>query len=326
MHVFITGGAGFIGSHLAEYHLARGDQVHVVDDLTTGSPSNLAAFENQPQFRFTEADILTWTDLERTVGWADRVYHMAAVVGMFRVLEDPVRVLAINISGTERVMRACQVSRWRPRLLIASTSEVYGHGYGSNLEEDSPLLVRVNSAPRWNYAISKLASETFGLSYARRAGGVPVTIVRLFNTIGTRQTGRYGMVVPRFIEQALMGGPVRVFGDGSQTRSFCDVRDTVAAIDALATSPDAAGQVVNVGHDQETSILGLAKLICKLVGVETDIEFVPYRHAYGQDFEDIMRRRASFERMRSLTGFEYRWSLETTLFDLINAHVFSKVA
>lgn len=319
VHVVVTGGAGFIGSHVAQFHIGRGDQVHVVDDLSTGSAQNLEGLEDHPNFRFTQADILTWPDLDKALGWADRVYNLAAVVGMFRVLEDPVRVLAINIAGTERVLRACQAGGWRPRVIVASTSEVYGHGMESRFEEDAPLLVGVDSAPRWTYAISKLANETFGLSYARRDGGLPVTIARLFNTIGPRQTGRYGMVVPRFIEQALLGKPLRVFGDGRQTRSFCDVRDTVVALDRLAANPASEGQVVNVGNGQEISIRALAERVRNLCASRSEIELVPYREAYGQDFEDIQRRATSFAKLRKLAGVEPRWTLEQTLRDLIEA-------
>lgn len=319
MHVFVTGGAGFIGSHVAEFHLARGDQVHVVDDLSTGTTENFADFASHPKFRFTREDILTWPELDKAVGWADRVYHLAAVVGMFRVLEDPVRVLAINIAGTERLLRACQANGWRPRVIVASTSEVYGHAMEARFEENAPVLVGVDSTPRWTYAISKLANESFGLSYARRESGVPVTVARLFNTIGPRQTGRYGMVAPRFVEQALAQAPIRVFGNGRQTRSFCDVRDTVAALDALAANRASAGQVVNVGNRQEISILALAEKIRTLAGSRSSIEFIPYRQAYGQDFEDIMRRTATFSRLQDLTGFRHRWSLEQTLSELIEA-------
>lgn len=317
MHVLITGAAGFIGSHLVEHHLAGGDQVHAVDDLSTGSRLNLARFDRHPDFRFTEADVLTWSGLDKAAAWADRVYHLAAVVGMFRVLEDPVRVLATNIAGTERVLRACRAGGWQSRVLIASTSEVYGHGSPGGFEEDSALLVGVDSAPRWNYAVSKLANETFGLSYAREKVPLPVTVVRLFNTVGPRQTGRYGMVVPRFIDQALAGVPIRVFGDGTQSRSFCDVRDTVVALDLLADEPGSVGAVVNVGNRQELSIGELAERVRAYCGSDSPIERVPYEEAYGQAFEDIRRRHASFSRLRQLTGFTPRWTLDDTLLDLI---------
>jgi len=317
MHILVTGGAGFIGSHLVEHHLAKGDQVHAVDDLSTGQRANVAMFEKDSRYRFTQADILTWSGLDKAIGWADRVYHMAAVVGMFRVLEDPTRVLAINIAASERVLRAVKASGWRPQVLLASTSEVYGHGAEGNFDEDAPLLVGVDSSPRWTYAISKLATESFGLSYAREANGAPVTVVRLFNTIGPRQSGQYGMVVPRFVDQALGGGTIKVFGDGTQTRSFCDVRDTAAALDALSSAPASAGQVVNVGNGQELSIEALAERVRTLAGSRAAIEHVPYQVAYGQQFQDIHCRRNGFAKLRSLTGFVPRWTLDQTLTELI---------
>jgi UDP-glucose 4-epimerase len=203
-HILVTGGAGFIGSHLVEYHLAKGDSVHAVDDLSTGTESNIAAFLDHPRFRFDQADILTWPALDKAAAWADRIYHMAAVVGVYRVLSEPIKVLATNVAGCERLLRAVHAGGWTPQVLIASSSEVYGSGINSNFREDSDLVIRSGAQSRWNYAISKLADEALGLSYARKYG-LHVSIVRLFNTIGPRQKGHYGMVVPRFVEQALNG-------------------------------------------------------------------------------------------------------------------------
>jgi len=322
MHVVITGGAGFIGSHLAEYHLAKGDKVHAVDNLSTGTLDNVTPFENHPGYRFSNADILTWPDLDKTMGWADRVYHMAAIVGVFRVLEDPVRVLAVNIAGTERVLRAVKAGGWRPHVIVASSSEVYGQGSGGgpgDFREDAQLAIESGATSRWNYAVSKLADEAFGLSYAREKNGQAVTVVRLFNTVGPRQTGRYGMVMPRFVEQALNGGPIKVFGDGTQSRSFCDVRDTVVAFDLLASNPASAGEIVNVGNNQEISIKGLAEKVRSLAGSNAAIELVPYHIAYGVEFDDIRRRCATFDKLRRLTGFRPKWRLDDTLLDLISA-------
>lgn len=321
MHVVITGGAGFIGSHLAEHHLSKGDKVHVIDNLSTGTFDNVRLFEGHPGYRFSEADILTWPDLDKTMGWADRVYHMAAIVGVFRVLEDPVRVLAVNIAGTERVLRAVKAGGWRPHVIIASSSEVYGQGAGKPEDylEDAQLSIESGATSRWNYAVSKLADEAFGLSYAREKNGQAITIVRLFNTVGPRQTGRYGMVVPRFVEQALHSHSIKVFGDGTQTRSFCDVRDTVVALDLLASNPATAGEIVNVGNNQEISIRGLAEKVRALAGSTANIELVPYHVAYGLEFDDIRRRCASFDKLRRLTGFRPKWRLDDTLSDLIAA-------
>jgi UDP-glucose 4-epimerase len=317
VHVLVTGGAGFIGSHLVEYHLGRGDSVHAVDNLTTGRVENIASFFGDHKFRFDEADILTWGGLEKATIWADRIYHMAAVVGVFKVLEDPIRVLSVNIAATERLLRMAATGQWKPQIVIASSSEIYGPTGSDLLREDDVLYVRSGAKSRWNYAISKLADEALGLSYARQHD-IPVCMARLFNTVGIRQTGRYGMVVPRFIEQALREEPITIFGGGEQTRSFCDVRDTVAALALLASTPQASGQIVNVGNDREISINDLANLVCQLAGKNSvGRKHMSYIEAYGQQYDDILRRRPSLEKLRALTGFQHRWPLEDTLDELI---------
>jgi UDP-glucose 4-epimerase len=316
MHVLITGGAGFIGSHLVERHLAKGDQVHVVDDLSTGTLDNIAPFMDLPNFRFDEADMLTWEGLSRAAGWADRIYHMAAVVGVYRVLAEPTKVLAVNIAACERLLRAVNDSGWKPQVVLASSSEVYGHNEESLLHEEMDLNVSTRVGTRWNYSVSKICDEALGLSYARRFR-IPVTVARFFNTVGPRQRGRYGMVVPRFVEQAVEGKPITVFGDGVQTRSFCDVRDTVVALDAVADEATTDGLVVNVGNDREISMNDLAALINARAGGRSVIQHQPYREAYGEDFEDIRRRRPALTRLRALTGFEHKFTLEQTIDDLI---------
>jgi UDP-glucose 4-epimerase len=315
-HILVTGGAGFIGSHLVEYHLAKGDSVHVVDDLSTGTESNIAAFLGHPNFRFDQADILTWAALDKAAAWADRIYHMAAVVGVYRVLSEPINVLATNVAGCERLLRAVHSGGWTPQVVIASSSEVYGSGINSDFREDSDLIIRSGAQSRWNYAISKLTDEALGLSYARKYG-LHVSIVRLFNTIGPRQKGRYGMVVPRFVEQALSGQPITVFGDGSQTRSFCDVRDTIEFLDAIASDAATAGEIINVGNDREISIRELAELIRERAHSQSPLKFIPYLEAYGEQFEDMPHRRPNLEKLRSLTKYRPRWTLERTLDDLI---------
>lgn len=316
MHVLITGGAGFIGSHLAEYHVGKGDAVHVVDNLSTGSLSNISPFLGHARFHFNEADILTWDGLDKAANWADRIYHMAAVVGVFRVLEDPIRVLATNIAGTERLLRKASAGNWKPQIVIASSAEVYGPTDAGVLQEDATLYVHSGAKSRWNYAISKLADESIGLSYARQYG-LPICIVRPFNTVGPRQTGRYGMVVPRFVGQALRDEPITIFGGGEQTRSFCDVRDAVVALDLLAGTPEAAGEIVNVGNDREISINELADLVCARAGKSVVRKHMSYAEAYGEQYDDIVHRRPSLEKLVRLTSFRHRWSLETTLDDLI---------
>lgn len=316
MHVLITGGAGFIGSHLAEYHLARSDRVHVVDDLSTGSPANVHPFIAHPDYRFDQADILTWPELDAAVGWADRIYHMAAIVGVKRVLEDPVRVMATNMAGTERVLRAVHHGGWSPQVLVASSSEVYGFNGNGGFAEEDDVVLRSGGRLRWNYAVTKLADEFLAFSYVRKYG-LAIAIPRLFNTIGPRQVGRYGMVVPTFVRQAVRGEPLTVYGDGSQSRSFCDVRDTVVALDRLAAAPDAAGEVVNVGNDHEISIQALAELVIARAGSSSPILHVPYRDAYGEEFEDIHHRRPVLAKLTRLTGFVPRWQLTETIDDLI---------
>jgi UDP-glucose 4-epimerase len=317
VHVLITGGAGFIGSHLAELHLARGDKVHVVDDLSTGSIENIRPFLKQQNFLFDHADLLTWDKLDRVAAWADRVYHLAAVVGVYRVLAEPTKVLAVNIAAFERLLRAVNASGWKPQLVLASSSEVYGHNDHDLLREEQDLVISTRTGTRWLYSVSKIADEALCMSFAKHFG-IPTVITRFFNTVGPRQTGRYGMVIPRFIEQAVNGEDITVFGPGDQTRSFCDVRDTVAALDKVAehaTTPEP--MVVNVGNDREISINDLAQLIVDRSGSKSRIQHMPLLQAYGEDFEDIRRRRPALERLRTLTGFKHKFTLEQTIDDLI---------
>lgn len=321
MHVLITGGAGFIGSHLAEYHLGKGDLVHVVDNLSTGSLKNIEPFLGEKNFRFDEEDVLLWSGLEKATSWANRIYHMAAVVGMHRVLAEPTQVLAINVAGSERLLRAVRAGGWDPVVVLASSSEVYGAGVHQtvsheNFQEDADLVFHSGVLSRQNYALSKLAGEALGLSYTRKFG-LHVIMVRFFNTIGPRQTGRYGMVVPRFVAKAVAGEPIHVYGDGQQSRSFIDVRDVVNALDALASNPESKGQIVNVGNDREISILELAEMVRQRASSSSPIEFIPYEQAYGEPFEDCRRRRPVLDKLRVLTGINFKWKLEDTLNDLI---------
>lgn len=316
MHVLITGGAGFIGSHLAERHLAQGDQVYVVDNLSTGSLNNLDAFRGHPGFRFAEADILDWDDLDQAVAWADRIYHMAAVVGVKKVLEDPVAVMATNMSGTERILRAIQSGGWNPQVIIASTSEVYGFNEKDSFAETDHIVLPSAGRLRWAYAVTKLTDEFLAFAYARKYK-LNIVVVRLFNTIGPNQVGHYGMVVPSFVKQAVHNDPLTVYGEGRQTRSFCDVRDTVVALDMLAACPEAWGEVVNVGNDQEISIRDLAELIVQRTHSTSPLHFISYKDAYGEEFDDVTHRRPVLNKLRALTGFVPEWGLRDTLDDLI---------
>ncbi len=318
MHVLITGGAGFIGSHLAELHLAQGHKVHVVDDFSTGSPANIEPFVHNPDFRFTEADIANWPELSQTVPWADRIYHMAAVVGVFRVLDEPIRVMTTNVQGCDMLLAAVHKGGWKPQVLIASSSEIYGPRVDDKLSEDMDLIIQPDAPPRWNYAISKLADEALTLSYGH-IHDIPVSIARLFNTVGPRQTGRYGMVIPRFVRQAVNGEPLTVFGDGQQRRSFVDVRDTVVMLDQVAGKASTEGIIVNVGHDREISIMDLARLVIERAGSDSVIEIIPYEVAYGQPYVDIRRRRPDTRRLHSMVSHRPQWTLEATIDDLIRA-------
>ncbi|MBU1394732.1 MAG: GDP-mannose 4,6-dehydratase [Gammaproteobacteria bacterium] len=316
MHILITGGAGFIGSHLADHHLAKGDQVYVVDNLSTGSIANLEPFRGHPAFRFAEADILHWNGLTQAVAWADRIYHMAAVVGVKKVLEDPVAVMATNMTGTERVLRAIHAGGWNPQVIIASTSEVYGFNAKSSFAETDHIVLPSAGRLRWAYAVTKLADEFLAFSYARKYG-LHIVVVRLFNTIGPNQVGHYGMVVPSFVKQAVRNEPLTVYGEGTQTRSFCDVRDTVVALDSLAGCPEAWGEVVNVGNDQEISIRDLAERVVQRADSNSPIHFMSYKDAYGEEFDDVTHRRPVLNKLKALTGFEPVWDLDNTLDDLI---------
>lgn len=318
MNIFITGGAGFIGSHLAEFHLNKGDEVVVLDDLTTGNSQNIRPFMANPRYRFEKGDVLHWEGLERAVAWSDRVYHMAAVVGMFRVLQQPVEVTRVNVHGTDRLLDAVARSKNRPMVVVASSSSVYGFSLNTELSEDVEIVFPVKGSALAGYSISKLTNEIQAGAYVQ-AHGLSVAIPRLFNAVGPRQSGNYGFVLPRFIKQALAGEPLTVFSDGSQTRSFCDVRDTVVALDLMAGNPASWGQPVNVGNSREISILELAQMVISRSGSNSPIEFVPYEKGYGQPFEHIIRRRPVLDKLRRLTSFEPSWTLEATIDHLLES-------
>jgi UDP-glucose 4-epimerase len=316
MNIFITGGCGFIGSHIAEYHLKKGDNVHVVDDLSAGQLKNIAPFQNNPAFIFDQADILTWPHLAKTVQWADRIYHMAAIIGIFRVLAEPVNVLTTNIIGCNRLLDAVVASGSQPQVILASSSSVYGQCEKLLLNEKDKLVIESAAHPLWGYAITKIADEALGLAYHRTAN-IPITIPRFFNVIGPRQTGRYGMVVPRFVQQACSGEPMTVFGDGTQTRSFCDVRDAVLALDMSVDKTEKNMTVLNIGCDYEITINELAELVRKRANSQLEIKYVSYKEAYGEEFLDIKQRRPDLKKLFDLTGFKHQWSLEQTIDDLI---------
>jgi len=317
MHILITGGAGFIGSNLALYHLEMGDKVHVVDNLSTGNIDNLKACFTYRDFFFDEVDILTDQELDKKVNWADRIYHLAAVVGVFRVLEKPISVLSTNIAGCERVLRAVKRSEWKAKVIIASTSEVYGNREGNlELHEDMELIVSPGMNSRWNYSISKLADEAFGLSYVREYD-LDITMIRFFNVIGPHQTGKYGMVVPRFVRQAVKNEDLTIFGDGTQVRSFTDVRDVVVYLDDIAKNPLTKGEIINVGSHQEITIKDLALKVKALAQSSSELVYIPYEEAYGAEFEEIYHRKPNLDKLRRFSSHQIQWHLDDTIKDLI---------
>lgn len=317
MNILITGGAGLIGSHLVEYHLSLGDEVLALDNLRTGDRKNIELFLKNKKFTFENIDITHWKSCAQEVSWADRIYHMAAVVGMYYVLEHPLELIETNLFATANLLKAIHKSPKAPVTLLATTSEVYGPVKKREpLIETQDLILDVRTYKRTNYAVSKLANEIIGRVYYERYG-LPIVMARIFNTTGPRQTKSYGMVVPRFVDQAIHHQPITVFGDGTQTRCFCNVRDTVEFLNRLAGNPQAYGKVINVGSDEEVSIINLAKLIITLAGSESEIQYIPYDEAYGTHFEDIHYRKPNLDLLYSLTQYKHQWSLEKTILDLI---------
>lgn len=302
----ITGGAGFIGSHLAEGLLADGANVTVIDDLSTGSIGNLRAAQANPRFQFVQAGISECKNLRALVDGADQVFHLAAAVGVELVVRSPIRVIETNLHETEVLLHAA--AQKRVPVLLASTSEVYGKSTKEVFSEEDDLLIGPPTHARWSYACSKLMDEFLALAFAKERH-LPVIIARLFNTVGPRQTGRYGMVLPRFIAAAQRGEPLQVFGDGNQSRCFCDVNDTVESLVRLARCPGAVGQIFNIGSTEETSIAGLAALVIETLGSKSTVQFVPYGEAYEPGFEDMRRRKPSVEKLAQFTGFRPGTSL-----------------
>jgi len=310
MRYLITGGAGFIGSHLCELLLAQGHRVVAIDDLSTGRVGNIAHLRPLPHFQLVRENIQNEQVLDRLTSESDVVVHLAAMVGVQRIVEDPVRTIRTNIMGTEAVLAAAY--RYGCKVLIASTSEVYGKGVRVPFTEDDDRLMGPTTRSRWAYAESKAVDEFLGLAYYHQFG-LPVVVMRFFNTVGPRQTGRYGMVVPRFVRQALAGEPLTVYGDGTQSRCFADVADVTRAAAALAEHPGAPGQVFNVGATEEITIRGLAERVLALTGSRSEIRMVPYDDAYGPGFEDMQRRVPSIAKLHALIGYVPRCSLDDTL-------------
>ncbi len=312
--VLITGGAGFIGSHLAEALLARGYRVTAVDNLSTGSYANIAHLADDPGFQFVRASITDAIVIDRLASQAETIVHLAAAVGVQLIVERPVQTIETNVMGTEAVLQAAL--RYGCKTLVASTSEVYGKGSKIPFAEEDDVLLGATSRSRWGYAASKMVDEFLSFAYHREYG-LDVLVCRFFNTVGPRQTGQYGMVIPRLVRQALKGEPLSVYGDGSQSRCFCDVRDVVGAIVGLAEHSEAAGRVYNIGGTEEITIMALAERIRALSGSTSPIVTVPYEQAYAPGFEDMQRRVPDIARIRALIGWEPRRTLDEILLSVI---------
>ena len=315
MKNLITGGAGFIGSHLTEYLLGLGEEVVVWDNLSTGRMQNLRRCLGQPGFKYIIGDFTTDPEFERVVSRVDVVYHLAAAVGVQLIVNDPVRTIETNIVGSEVALRAA--AKFGRRIFIASTSEVYGKGVRVPFSEDDDVVYGPTTKRRWNYAISKAVDEFLLLAY-HESHALPGVVARLFNTVGPRQVPFYGMVIPRFIEQAKTGADLTVYGDGSQSRCFAHVLDVVPAIHKLAHSNDAVGQVVNLGSDHEITILQLAERVRARVGSSSKIRFVPYDLAYRPGFEDMQRRVPNLDKVRGLVGYRPTRTLDDVIDDIMS--------
>jgi len=317
LRVLITGGAGFIGSHLADEYLQRGDEVLVIDDLSTGTIDNIQHLKSNPKFHYTIDSVHNQPVTAELVDQCDVVFHLAAAVGVKLIVESPVRTIETNVRGTEVVLALA--NKKQKRVLIASTSEVYGLSTDVPFKEDGNLVMGATTKGRWSYACSKAIDEFLALAYWREKK-LPTTIVRLFNTVGPRQTGRYGMVIPTFVKQALAGRPITVYGDGKQTRCFGYVGDVVGALIKLMDSADSVGQVFNIGSSEEISILRLAEKVKELTQSTSEIVFVPYDDAYEEGFEDMPRRVPDTTKISQLVGFKPKMTLDGILETVIRFH------
>jgi UDP-glucose 4-epimerase len=314
MRLLLTGGAGFIGSHLADRLVADGHEVMVLDDLSTGRYENVAHLEGRPGFELRVASVTERGLVERLVQDCQAVYHLASAVGVRLVVEQPVRTIETIVNGTDVVLRAC--ARYRRPFLLTSTSEVYGKGTKVPFAEDDDTVMGPTTTRRWAYACAKALDEFLALAHWHETR-LPVVVARLFNTVGPRQTGRYGMVVPRFVQQALAGEPLTVYGDGRQSRCFGHVADVVDALARMLHRPEAHGRVFNIGNDEEVSIIELAERVLARTGSRSTIRRVPYNEAYTAGFEDMTRRVPDLTRVRDLMGYRPRRTLDDILDDVI---------
>ncbi len=311
MKALITGGAGFVGSHLAEALLARGDEVYVLDNLSTGSIENIEHLKPHPRFHYAIDSIVNEPVAAELVDRVDVVFHLAAAVGVRLIVESPVNTIETNVHGTEMILKLA--NKKKKKVLLASTSEVYGKNGAVPFREDADIVMGPTSKGRWSYACSKAIDEFLALAYHKEKR-LPVVIARLFNTVGPRQTGRYGMVIPNFVKQALLGHPLTVYGDGSQSRCFTYISDVVGALIELAQHPEAVGEVFNIGNDrEEITILELARRVKERTGAKSEIVMVPYDQAYEEGFEDMQRRLPDLGKVQALIGYEPQVHLDEIL-------------
>ncbi len=313
MKIFITGGAGFIGSWLSEALIREGHSVSVIDDLSTGRKENLASVMNHPSFRFTEGDIISSPVIEDEIRNADCIFHLAAAVGVELVVHDPVRTIMTNVSGTERILK--YAAQYKKRCITASTSEVYGKSSKPAFCETDDLLIGPSTHSRWSYACSKLLDEFMLMAYHRNME-LPGTVVRFFNTVGPRQTGRYGMVIPRFVRAALKNEPIKVYGTGDQTRCFCHVFDTVRALLQLMDDSGSYGEIYNIGSTSSITIRQLAERVVSRLESKSEILSIPYSEAYEKGFEDMLHRVPSCDKMADSYGWKAEISLDRIIDDV----------
>lgn len=317
MRCLITGGAGFIGSHLSDVLLTRGRYVHILDDLSTGAVENFAHLKTHPKFDYTIDSATNRSLVAELVDMSDVVYHLAAAVGVELIVESPARTIDTNVHCTEVLLD--QAAKKNKPVFVASTSEVYGKSTDIPFSEDSDLVLGATNIGRWSYAISKALDECLALAYWKERK-LPTVVGRLFNTVGPRQTGRYGMVIPRFVRQAMAGQPLTVYGDGTQRRVFCHVRDVTQVLADLMERDDVYGEVFNIGGNEEVSIGELAGLVRALSDSESEVVTVPYDDAYEPGFEDMVRRVPNIEKIRAVTGWEPKMSLRDIVTDVIEHH------
>ncbi len=317
LRILITGGAGFIGSHLSDACLQRGDEVFIIDDLSTGSIENIRHLKDHPRFHYTIESVHNQPVTAELVDQCDVIFHLAAAVGVKLIVESPVRTIETNVRGTETILALA--NKKKKRVLIASTSEVYGLSTEVPFREDGNLVMGATTKGRWSYACSKAIDEFLALAYWREKK-LPTVVVRLFNTVGPRQTGQYGMVIPTFVKQALAGRPITVYGSGKQTRCFCYVGDVVGALMKLMDDEKAVGEVFNIGSNHEISIIDLAKKVKALTSSDSDVVLIPYDEAYEEGFEDMPRRVPDISKVNAQVGFQPALDLDGILKTVIEFH------